>query len=101
MRFFSKLTFLLNVSFIIAVILRYAENAAKQAGNFDGAIRLQPLESTLVIMGYGAIFINLIFHIILGFRKLFKAQQNIAQWIIWFNFLLLLVQVYYFFILID
>ncbi len=95
MRFFSRVVFICNCCFIIAVILRLYENAHKKNGNFNGAIQIQSLESTLVILGYGAVFINLIFNIfILGSFAIKK--QPIAKWLIWSNFLFLLLQVYYF-----
>ena len=60
MRIFSKIVALCNICFIIAVILRAVELAKRAKGNHEGAIPFQPLESTVVILGYGAIFINII-----------------------------------------
>lgn len=97
MRFLSKLTFICNLCFIATVIILWYENAHKQKGNFTGLIKLQPLESTLAILGYGAIFVNLIFNIALLIGKISGVKQSIAKWIMWFNFLLLLLQIYYFF----
>lgn len=97
LRFFSKIVFICNSCFIAAVILRQVENINKQKGDFSGAIKLQPLESTIVVLGYGAIVINFIFNLVLLIMFVLKKQQKIAPWLIWFNFLILLVQVYYFF----
>ena len=96
MKFFSRIVFICNCCFIIAVILRLYENAHKKNGNFNGAIQIQPLESTLVVLGYGAIFINLVFNLIVLVFFVAKAKQPVAKWLIWFNFLLLILQLYYF-----
>ncbi len=97
LHFFSKIVFICNLCFIAAVILRWIENANKKKGNFDGAIKLQPLESTIAILGYGAIIINFIFNMILLVMLLLKKEQQLPKWLIWFNFLILIIQVYYFF----
>lgn len=96
MRFFSKVVFICNCCFVVAVILRLVENAKKLKSNADNAIIFQPLESTLVILGYGAIFINFIFNIMVLCLFLLKREQLVTKWLIWTNFLLLLAQVYYF-----
>ncbi len=96
MKFFSRVVFICNCCFIIAVILRMYENAHKKNGNFNGAIQIQPLESTLVVLGYGAIFINLVFNLIVLVFFVAKAKQPVAKWLIWTNFLLLILQLYYF-----
>jgi hypothetical protein len=97
LRFFSKIVFICNLCFIAAVILRWVENANKTKGNFDGAIKLQPLESTIVVLGYGAIIFNLVFNITILSFLLLRKDSQVQKWLIWFNFLILLIQVYYFF----
>ena len=112
MRFFSKITFICNCCFVVAVILRWVENTNKKNTDFDGAIQLQPLKSTFVVLGYGAIFVNVLFLISYLFVKLFfkkpvKVQQQILlpkavkhpniNALIWINFLFFMAQIYYFF----
>ena len=97
LRFFSKIVFICNLCFIAAVILRWVENANKKKGNFDGAIKLQPLESTIVVLGYSAIIFNFIFNLIILALLLLKKKTGMPKWLIWFNFLILIIQVYYFF----
>jgi hypothetical protein len=97
LRFFSKLVFICNLCFIAAVILREVENANKKKGNFDGAIKLQPLQSTIVVLGYSAIIINIILNLVMLVKFLLRKEQQLPKWLIWFNFLILLAQVYYFF----
>ena len=97
MRFFSKIVFICNGCFIAAVILRWVENANKKKGNFDGAITLHPLESTLVVLGYGAIIVNFFFNLFVMALLLSKKELLIPKWIIWANFLFFIIQFYYFF----
>ncbi|MBL0359040.1 MAG: hypothetical protein IPP72_20215 [Chitinophagaceae bacterium] len=87
-----------NLCFIAAVILRWVEILNQQKNErFDGLVLLKPLESTLVVLGYGAILINLVFNIICLLFFLLKRPQPVAKWLIWVNLLFLLIQVYYFF----
>lgn len=97
MRILSKFVFICNGCFIAAVLLRFVENINKKKGNFNGAITLQPLESTLVVLGYGAIFINCIFNFLVLILLLLKKEQPVAKWLIWSNFLFFIIQLYYFF----
>ena len=98
MRFFSKIVFICNCCFIAAVILRFVENANKKKGNFDGNIILQPLESTFVVLGYGAIFINLVFNLfVLVMLSQKKSDFKISKWLIWTSFIFFIIQIYYFF----
>ena len=97
LRFFSKIVFICNLCFIAAVILRWVENTNKQKGDFSGVIKLQPLESTIVVLGYGAIIINFIFNLVILLMLLLKKELLVPKWLIWFNFLILIIQVYYFF----
>ena len=97
MRFFARVVFICNCCFILAVILRLIEMAKRAKGNFDGAIPFQPLESTLVILGYGAIFINVVFVFASLYLLLRKRLQTIPRWLVLFNLVIFPVQVYYFF----
>lgn len=96
MRFFARIVFICNGCFILAVILRYIEMAKKSNEQFSGVLKFQPLESTIVVLGYGAIIINLIFNLFVLLKLLFKKPVTVSKWIIWFNFLLLIIQLYYF-----
>jgi hypothetical protein len=98
MRFFSKLVVICNCCFIIAVILRVVENLHKKDVVFTGAIQLNPLESTFVVLGYSAVIINAIFNVVLLVLFVTKRKSEIPVWMIRFNFLLLLLQIGYFLI---
>ncbi len=97
MRFFSRIVFICNLCFLASIVLRLVEKVQRKDGNLDPAMGFQALEGTLVILGYGAIFLNLIFFIgaIIGLAR--GSLNNIPRWLIWFNLLLFPVQVWYFF----
>lgn len=72
------------------------EQAHKKAGNFNGLISINGLEGTLVILGYGAIFVNAIFNIFLLVLFITKSKQKVEAWLRWVNFLFLIIQLFYF-----
>ena len=98
MKFFSKVVFICNGCFILAVLLRWIENAHKKNGNFNGSIQIQPLESSIVVLGYSAIVINALLNIILLTLLFTRYNHSVAKWLIWVNSVLLFVQIYYFFL---
>lgn len=71
------------------------EILSKKKGYTDGALKLQPVESTIVILGYGAIVINLLFNLIILVLLLMKKDIPLPKWLIWLNFLFLIAQFYY------
>lgn len=97
MRTFSKIVLLCNICFVLACILRLVEYYKRKAGNFESAIPLQPLESTLVVLGYGAIFLSAIFCFQMMYFYLIKKQLSIPSWIVWVNLIMFPVQIWYFF----
>ena len=97
MRFFSKITFICNACFLVAIILRWVEINRRATGNFNGAIKFQPLEASVVILGYGAIFINVIFLVFCMISLLRKRIGLMPRWIVLTNALIFPLQVYFFF----
>ena len=97
MRFFSRLVFICNLCFIASVVLRLVEMVKRNQGNLEPAIGVQALQGTLVILGYGAIFLNVIFFI-WALVALARGKANpLPRWLLWFNLALFPVQVWYFF----
>jgi len=99
MRFFSRIVFVCNCCFIIAVIMWYIESARRVQGNFNGVIQFQPLEATLIILGYGAIIINALFVLFCIYWIAVKKLNMIPRWIVLFNLLIFPLQVFYHFFL--
>jgi len=97
MRFFIKFVVICNGCFILSVILRYIELSKRIKGDMNGAISYQPLESTVVVLGYGAILVNSLFFLISLFYLFSGKIKIIADWMLLFNLIMLILQMYYFF----
>lgn len=97
MRFFTKLVFICNICFIASILLRFIEMYKRSKGNNEPAIPLQPLESMLVVLGYGAIFLNTAFFLLWLLWLARGKIKLIPRWLILVNLVLLPVQVWYFF----
>ena len=95
MRILSKLVFLCNICFLISIVLRLVELNNHKNGIHEPLLRLNPLENTLVVLGYGAIFINFVFVVIVLVRLAFK-KYTLPHWITIFNAVILIIQFIYF-----
>ena len=98
MKLFSKIAFICNVSFVAFIILGYVEFNNKKNKVDDNIIPLPFVTGTLVVLGQFAIFINLLFCLVVLFRMLSKKLIQMPHWLVIVNFIFLLVQVFYFFI---
>jgi hypothetical protein len=96
MRFFSKIIFICNICFIAAVIFRYIEINADKAGKNPNVLGFQPVESTLIILGYGAVLFNFIFLLSYLIAYLFKKGMSVPKWMLLFNLVLFFIQIIYF-----
>jgi len=97
MRFFSKFTFLCNACFLVAVILRYVEKHNRYEGSKEQVLPLSWLQGTLVILGYGAIIVNALFLLLYLIFSSLKVDIILPKWIIIFNVVIFLCQVYFHF----
>lgn len=100
MRFFAKIVFIFNLSFLVSIPLRMIEllkKAQKSNDPSNGVLGFQPLESTLAVLAYTAIFVNFVFIIFCAWWFVTKKIDQLPQWLVWFNFLMFALQVYYFF----
>lgn len=96
MRFFSKLIFICNICFILSVVLRYVEVNNDAAGNNADVIGFQPLQSSLIVLGYGAVIFNFIFLLSSLVFFIFKKTLPFPAWILLFNLILFVTQLVYF-----
>ena len=97
MKFFSKITVICNLCFLAAVVCWFIDVKQKQHGVSDRVIPLPWLESTLVILGYGAIIINAFFLLVCFIFTAFKMELQVPKWIIIFNLVLFGCQVFFHF----
>ena len=97
MRFFSKLTFICNICFIAAVIYRFADVAKQENRHLNALMPLEPLQGSIVLLGYGSILINFIFILFALTGKKGLIAQSFSQKIFLANLSFLPLQIGYFF----
>ncbi len=98
MRLFSKIAFLCNICFIVAAMLRLVELGMRSNGNNNAIIPLPFIEGTIVILGlFISVFLNIFFLISVLFLKISKQPVLFSKFLLWFNIILLPVQIFYFF----
>ncbi|HRI25217.1 MAG TPA: hypothetical protein PLZ45_11105 [Ferruginibacter sp.] len=99
MRFFSKITVLCNVCFMVYVTLWYVEVRNRLPGTTNQVIPLSWLENVFVILGFGSILVNTLFLLLVFIFTAFKVSVKIPRWIIIFNLAVFCAQVlFHFFI---
>jgi hypothetical protein len=77
--------------------MRFVEFGSNSPVLSNDAVGFQPLKSTLIILGYGAVLFNFVFLLLLTLKKLFKGERNIPLWISISNFFFFVLQILYFF----
>jgi len=97
MKFFARVVMICNICFIISVIMRLVEIKQNQDGKFNDVVLLKPVQSTIVVLGYGAIVVNLLFCILFLISAVIPKWNYKPNWITWTNLLFLGLQIYYFF----
>ncbi|MFZ4769439.1 MAG: hypothetical protein ACOYLO_04615 [Ferruginibacter sp.] len=95
MRVYAKLVFICNLCFIAAVIFRFIELARRTSGDLNAVIPLQPLQSTVVVLGYSAIFLNGIFFIFSILGMISRKVPAPTRWLLWFNLILFPIQIWF------
>lgn len=98
MKLFSKIAFICNGSFVIFILLRYWEFNNKKNGAEDTILPLPFLTGTVVVLGMLAVFINLLFCLVILYYRLSKKTIHLPKWIVAVNVLFFIIQVFYFFI---
>ena len=75
----------------------YIDSHKKFIGHGDQLIELPWLKGTLIILGHGAIIINVLFLLICFIFTAFKMKYKVATWMIVLNIIIFFAQVYFFF----
>ncbi len=83
---------------MVYVVLWYIEMQNKIQDNTGLILQVPWIESTLIILGYGAIIVNAVFLLLYLIVFSFKKEIKIPRWIIIFNLILLGFQIYFHFI---
>lgn len=97
MRLFSKIVFICNICFYISLIGRlWMINRPVAEGSGD-VVKLDPFISSVVALGWIAIFLNIAFVLLFLFRFPSKRMDNLGRFIIFFNLIALPAQIFYYF----
>ncbi len=76
--------------------MRLVEFGMKKGGNANAVIPLQAVEGTIVILGFiVAILLNAAFVFIVLYRKSIRKVLLVSNLILWFNLLMLPVEIWY------
>ena len=98
MRIFSKFVFICNLCFVVSVIMHFVELSYTAKGKTDTAFPLPLIEGTLAVLGLLSLLVNVIFCLIVLLLLITKRQKQIPRWIVIFNFILLVAEIYWYII---
>ena len=79
------------------VIMRYVELVRKAKGNTEAIIKLPPLQNSIVVLGWTAVFVNLIFIIAAVGLVMKKRIFILPPWLVIFNVVIFIWQIAYHF----
>lgn len=99
MRTFSKLVFICNCCFIIAATLRILEINFGNSNLKDALVKLPALVASIILLGlFLSLILNIIFVALVATKKLKHSTLNISNFLLYFNVVLLPIQIWYSFI---
>jgi hypothetical protein len=98
MRFFSKFAFICNLCFIVFVIMELLESGNKGKGNVNVAMPLEFLKGTLVVLGFVSLLVSALFCFFIFVSMVAKSLGRPPRWMVIFNFIALLAEIYWFLI---
>jgi len=96
MKFFSKFVFICNLSFVVMVVMQLIQHHDKVKGKVGVVAPLQFVEGTVVVLGMVSLLVNAVFCIIAIGLLATKKIKKIPRWIVIFNFISLLAEIYWF-----
>ena len=79
------------------VMMRYIETGHKVSAGSDAVTRLPYVQNTLILLGWAAIFLNIIFLITSVFLLAAHKADKVPRWILLFNAVIFLWQIAYHF----
>ncbi len=98
MKIFSKFVFICNLCFIVSVVMHFVQLSYTAKGKTDTAFPLPFVEGTMAVLGLLSILVNVVFCFIVLVLLFAKKQKKIPRWIVVFNFILLLAEIYWYFL---
>jgi hypothetical protein len=99
MRTFSKIVFICNCCFIIAVIMRLIELSLRKGGNPDAIIPLHSVVASILVLGlFLSLILDIAFLFIVILKKAMKSPILTPKFILFFNLIMLPIEIWYNFI---
>jgi hypothetical protein len=99
MRTFSKIVFICNCCFIVAVIMRLIELSLRKSGNTDAIIPLHSVVASILVLGlFLSLILDIAFLFVVGLKKLMQKPLLIPKFILYFNLIMLPIEIWYNFI---
>lgn len=95
MKFFYKVAVIANICFVLTIIFRYVEMNREPSTN-NQIIPLAPVQNLVVILGYGAIIINVLLIGVWIMMRMFKKLQKISPRMLLLIWVFLIIQIIYF-----
>jgi hypothetical protein len=96
--FFSRLTIICNICFLIFIFLGKLEASKQATENNDKVMPVPYLKDIVITLGISAILINLIMCIVYAVVVITGRQKLLPKWLVIVNFLFLIFQFVYFFL---
>ncbi len=95
MKFFSKFVIICNVCFLAMLVMQYINIGNKAGGKAEVALPLPFIEGIMAVLGLLSLLFNALFFLVYAGLTATKKNKQIPRWIVWFNFIILAVQVYW------
>ncbi len=96
MRFFSKIVFICNICFVVSVLMRYLQAFQQKTNHAAGTVVLQPVMASVAVLGLIlAVILNSVFAFIILYRKSIRRPAAVPAFVLWFNLIMLPVEIWY------
>lgn len=97
--FFSKFTFICNISFVVFMIFNKIDAKKAIVGGKDTVVAIPFFKDLIIILGFSAIIINFLMCLVYLVTILVKKSAVIMpKWLAITNFIFLIVEFYFFFL---
>jgi hypothetical protein len=99
MRTFSKIVFICNCCFIVAVIMRLIELSLKKSGNPEAIMPLDSVVGSILVLGLIlSLILDIVFLFVVSIKKAMQKPLLIPKFILYFNLIMLPIEIWYNFI---
>ncbi|HEY5371253.1 MAG TPA: hypothetical protein VIJ75_19900 [Hanamia sp.] len=96
--FFSKFTFICNISFVLFMIFNKIDAKKAIVGGKDTVVAIPFFKDLIIILGFSAIVINFLMCLVYLGAILAKKSFVLPKWLAIINFIFLIIEFYFFFL---